>query len=55
MKIYENDAGHMTKRAAMPIYGKKTFTNLLLRNQWTGFHETWYVASGTPAHNSLFK
>ena len=22
MKIHENDAGHMTKMAAMPIYGK---------------------------------
>ena len=23
-KIYEHDAGHMTKMAATPIYGKKT-------------------------------
>ena len=26
-----------------------------LWNQWTDFHETWYVASLTPAHHSLFK
>ena len=24
MKIYKNELGHMTKMAAMPIYGKKT-------------------------------
>ena len=54
MKIWWHDDGHMTKMAAIPIYGKKPFKNLL-RNQQADFHETWYVASGTPAHNSLFK
>ena len=43
--------GHMTKMASTPIYGKKTFKNLLLRNQWTDFHETWYVALGTWVHH----
>ena len=33
----------------------KTLKNLLLRNRQTDYHETWYVASGTPAHDSLFK
>ena len=28
---------------------------ILLRDGWTDFHKTWYVASGTPAHYSLFK
>ena len=42
--------GYMTKMAATPIYGK----NLLLWNQLADFKET-YVASGTPAHHSLFK
>ena len=42
MKIYEYDADHITKMAAKPIYGK----HLLLRNRWTDFHITWYVASG---------
>ena len=31
------------------------FKNLLLQNRWADFHETWYVASGTPANHSLFK
>ena len=33
----------------------KPFKNLLLQNRRANFHETWYVASGTPAHHSLFK
>ena len=33
----------------------KPFKNVLLQNWRTDFHETWYVASGTPAHHSLFK
>ena len=32
----------------------KPFKNLL-QNRRADFHETWYVASGTPAHHSLFK
>ena len=56
IKIHEYDAGHMTKMAAMPIYGKKkTFKDLLLWNLWTNFQETWYVAFRTPANHSLFK
>ena len=35
----------MTKMAAMPIYGKKNFKNLLLRNRWTDFKETWHEVS----------
>ena len=46
--------GHMTKMAATPIYGKKPFKNLL-QNRQADFHETWYVASETPAYHSLFK
>ena len=34
---------------------KKPFKNLLLQNRRADFHETWYVASGTPNHHSLFK
>ena len=33
--------------ASMPIYGKKNLKNLLPWNQWTDFHELWYVAQGT--------
>ena len=34
MKIHQHNTGHMTKMAAMPIYGKNTLKNLLSRNQW---------------------
>ena len=51
MKIYKYDAGHMIKMAAMPI----PFKNILPWKQWNDFKETWYVASGTPVHHSLFK
>ena len=33
----------------------KPFNNLLLQNRRADFHETWYVASGTPAHHIFFK
>ena len=39
-KLYINNPGHMTKMAAMPIYGKNPLKNLLLRNRWTDFNET---------------
>ena len=55
MKINRPHPGHMTKMAAMPIYGKKNFKHLLLQNRGADFHETWYVASGTPAQCSLYK
>ena len=38
--------GHMTK-------GKNP-SKKLLQNRRADFHETWYVASGTPAHHSFF-
>ena len=44
-KICANGLGHMTKLAAMPIYGK-ILKNLLLRNQKADDLETWYAASG---------
>ena len=39
-----NGAGHMTKMAAMPIYGKKLKQNLLLQNPKVDDLETWYAA-----------
>ena len=30
----------------------KAFKNLLLQNRQADFHETWYVASGTPVHHN---
>ena len=47
-KVYINGPGHMTKMAAMPIYGKK-LKNLLLQNHKSYDLETWHVASGTQA------
>ena len=55
MKIYWHDGGHITKMAAMPIYGKNPSKIFLSGNRWTDFLETWHVASVTPAHHSLFK
>ena len=53
-KIYINGPGHMTKMAARPIYGK-TLKNLLLKNQKSYDLETWHVASGAQALQSLYK
>ena len=53
-KVYINGPGHMTKMAAMPIYGKNPSKIFFSRTR-ADFHETWYVASGTPAHHSLYK
>ena len=43
--VYINNPGHMTKMAAMPIYGK-TLKNLLWK-RWTGFNGIWHEASMT--------
>ena len=51
-KVCINGPSQMTKMAATPIYTLKTLKNLLLQNRRADFHETWYVASGTPAHHS---
>ena len=53
-KVYINSPGHMTKMADMPIYGKNV-KNLLLQNHKTYDLETWHVASGTQALQSLYK
>ena len=53
-KICSNGPGHMTKMAAMPIYGKK-LKNRLLRNQTADDLETCYAASETRVLPSLFK
>ena len=50
-----NNPGHMTKMAAMPIYGKKTFKILLLQNHWTDFNQAWHEASGTRVLQSIYK
>ena len=53
-KVYINGPGHMTKMAATPIYGKNP-SKIFSRTGGPIFCETWYVASGTPAHHSSHK
>ena len=43
---YTTDLCHMTKMAAMPIYGKNLKKNLLHWNQKADDLESWHVASG---------
>ena len=45
----------MTKMAGTPIYGKKTFKNILLQNQKADDLGTWYVTFGMWGLPSLFK
>ena len=45
-KVCINGPGHMTKMAAMPIYGKNLKKSSSL-NRWTDFNETWYAALRT--------
>ena len=54
MKVCSNGPGHMTKMAAMPIYGK-TLKTLLLWNQKTDELESCYVALGARVLPNLFK
>ena len=42
-KVCSSDPGHITKMAAMPIYGKK-IKHLLLWNRKADDLETWYSA-----------
>ena len=42
-KVYSNGPGYMTKKAAMPIYGKN-LKNLLLLNKKADDLEAWYAA-----------
>ena len=50
-KVCSNSPGHMTKMAAMPIYGK----NHLLWNQKADDLETWYAALGACVLPNLLK
>ena len=46
MKIHQHNAGHMTKMAAMPIYGKNTL-KILFPGTNTDYDETLYEVSET--------
>ena len=49
--MYLNNLGHLTKMAAMPIYGKNPskifFPKSLLQNWFIHFNKTWFQASMT--------
>ena len=51
MKICRHDAGHMTKMAATPIYGKNP--SKIFHSGTNG--PIWYVALVTPPHHNLLK
>ena len=53
-KVPSNGHGHMTKMAAMALYGK-TLKNLLPRNQKADDLESWYAALGTQVLPNSFK
>ena len=52
--VYTNYPCHMTKMAAMPIYGKP-LQNLLLRNELTDFNETWHEVSMTHVLRGIYE
>ena len=53
-RLYIYGLGHMTKMAAMLMYGKN-LKNLLLQNQKSYDLETWHVPFGTQALQILHK
>ena len=53
-KVYINGQGHMTKMAAMSIYGKN-LKNLLLQNQRSYYLEIWHVALGNQVLKNFYK
>ena len=55
MKALSRHLGHVTKMAATPIYSKNPSKIYFSRTKETDYHETWCLASGTPAHYILFK
>ena len=52
MKVYRNGPGHMTKKAPMTINSINLY---LLQKQKAFDFETWHVASGNGALQSLYK
>ena len=55
MKLYLQDAGHMTKIAAEPIYGKNPSKIFFSGTGGPISTKVGFVASKTPAHHILFK
>ena len=57
MSSFKSSENNQKKRGggADRSVSDKTLQNLPLGNRQNNFHETWYVASGTPSDYSLFK
>ena len=53
--MYIKNPGHMTKMAAMPIYGKSPSKISFSRNRLTDFNETWHEASMVQALQCIKK
>ena len=51
--VYINNPGHMTKMAAMPIYGKNP--SKIFFSGTTDFNQTWHEASMTQALQCVYK
>ena len=53
--MFINNPGHMTKMAAMPIYGK--YPSKIFSSGIGGpiFNETWHEASGTRVLQCVYK
>ena len=52
--VYINNPGHMTRWPPCP-YMVKTLQNLLLRNHWTDFNQTWHEALMTQVLQCVYK
>ena len=53
--MYIKNPGHMTKMAAMPIYGKIPSKFFFLQNWLTDFNETWHEALMAQALQCVYK
>ena len=54
-KVYVNGPGHMTKMAAMPIYGKNLLKIFSRTRSPIYDLETWHAASGTAYINDDYQ
>ena len=53
--MYINNLGHMTKIAAIPIYGKNPSKIFFLQIWFTDFNETLHEASMTQVLHCMYK
>ena len=53
-QVCSRHLGHMAKMAATPIYVRNP-SKIFFGTGWPISTNTWHIASGIPAHHSLFK